>query len=97
MTPTCGMRVIWFCRTEGTCRRPPLSYSHGVGAAERCGLPTVCSMNALGCQWPEPGWSDQVAEQYRVEADVLRRQRSSVFENSEHYAADEVLVITGRV
>ncbi len=51
----------------------------------------------LGYQWPEPGWSDQVAEQYRLEADVLRRQRPSVFENSEHYAADEVLAITGRV
>ncbi len=51
----------------------------------------------LGYQWPEQGWSDQVAEQYRLEADVLRRQRSSEFENGEHYAADEVLAITGLV
>ncbi len=51
----------------------------------------------LSYQWPEPGWSDQVAEQYRLEADVLRSQRSSEFENGQHYAADEVLAITGRV
>jgi D-proline reductase (dithiol) PrdB len=120
-------------------------------AAERCGLPTVCSTNArditelvrpprsgflnfplgncvgrpldtvqqrdvcqrilalagrsgpagmiedLPFQWPDPAWPDQVAAQYRQEADVLRRQRASEFHDGVHYAADEVHAITGRV
>jgi D-proline reductase (dithiol) PrdB len=51
----------------------------------------------LDYQWPETGWPAKVAEQYRDEADVLRRQRSSEFENGKHYAADEVRAIAGRI
>lgn len=49
----------------------------------------------LPLQWPDPDWPQQVAAQYRQEADVLRRQRSSEFHNGMHYAADEVHAITG--
>ena len=51
----------------------------------------------LPLRWPDPGWPDQVAAQYRHEADVLRRQRASEFRDGVHYAADEVRAITGRV
>lgn len=47
--------------------------------------------------WPDPGWAQQVAAQYRQEADVLRRQRASEFHDGAHYAADEVRALTGRV
>lgn len=47
--------------------------------------------------WPDPGWPQQVAAQYRAEADVLRRQRASEFHGDEHYAAREVRAITGHV
>jgi D-proline reductase (dithiol) PrdB len=51
----------------------------------------------LPFQWPDPGWPERVAEQYRQEADVLRRQRASEFRDGVHYAADEVRAITGRI
>lgn len=51
----------------------------------------------LPYQWPEPGWAADVAEQYWREADVLRRQRSSEFDDTGHYAAEEVRAIAGRV
>lgn len=51
----------------------------------------------LGYRWPEDGWADQVALQYRQEADVLRKQRSSEFRDGQHYAADEVRAITGHI
>jgi D-proline reductase (dithiol) PrdB len=51
----------------------------------------------LPLRWPDPGWPEQVATQYRREADVLRRQRASEFHDGVHYAADEVRAITGRV
>jgi D-proline reductase (dithiol) PrdB len=51
----------------------------------------------MGYQWPDPQWAEQVAAQYRQEADVLRRQRSSEFRDGRHYAADEVRALAGRV
>jgi D-proline reductase (dithiol) PrdB len=51
----------------------------------------------LPLRWPDPGWPEQVATQYRREADVLRRQRASEFHDGVHYAAGEVRAIIGRV
>ncbi len=55
------------------------------------------TVTPLPYQWPEPGWADQVARQYQSEADVLRGQRSSEFDESGHYAAEEVRAIAGHV
>ncbi len=40
---------------------------------------------------------DQVVSQYRAEADILRAQRSSEFENGQHYAATETAALRSLV
>ena len=51
----------------------------------------------LPYEWPDPDWPRQVAAQYQQEAQVLRQQRASEFQDGVHYAADEVQAVTGRI
>ncbi len=63
--------------------------------AERSDQPGIIA--GLPQAWPEPDWMDAIAAQYREEAGILRSQRSSEFENGEHYAVAEVSALSAMV
>ncbi len=48
----------------------------------------------LGYSWPEAGWADAIAQQYRDELATVIAQRSHEFNGAgEHFAADEVAAV----
>jgi D-proline reductase (dithiol) PrdB len=55
--------------------------------AERSDQPGILAN--LPAVWPDPDWMSGVVSQYRAEAEILRSQRSSEFEDGVHYAATE--------